>query len=66
MAKFIAEYKVNGELLSLHIKNKQLDSAEIKNFLDKAISDANIMDEIEFITLRRIPEKKPQVKAGAK
>ena len=66
MAKFTAEYKVNGSLLSLHVKNKQLESTEIKAFLEKAISDATVMDEVEFITLRRIPEAKPKVGAPVK
>jgi hypothetical protein len=61
MAKFTAEYKVNGEKLALHVKNKQLESTEIRAFLEKAISDATVMDEVEFITLRRIPEAKPKV-----
>lgn len=66
MAKFTAEYKVNGETLALHVKNKQLESSDVKAFLDKAISDAAVMDEIEFITLRRIPEAKPKVGSPVK
>lgn len=66
MAQFVAEYKITGDTLSLTVKNKRLESAEVEKFLSKAIADASVWENVDFLVLRKVkpkPEpKKPEVK----
>jgi len=64
MAKFIAEYKVSGDLLSMTVRNKQLDSSEVQAFFDKALKEG--LENVDFVSIRRVKVKpvpaKPEVK----